>query len=102
MKSHGGIIGLSQDDKSLDRLVTISPHLSHFVKQYLHSFPRDWKTSDSNEHYQLSGNTSLRVRTNAIKLSKSIEKHCGCNPFKVRTPLKNLASSALIPEKSKT
>ena len=37
------------------------------------------------------------MRTNAIKLSKSIEKHCGGNPFLVSTPLKNLASSALIP-----
>ena len=101
LKSHGGIIGISQDDKSLDRLITISPHLCHFVKQFLMSFPRDWTTSQSNEHYQLTGDISLRIRTNSIKLSESIEKHCGCNPFKVRTPLKNLASSALIPENVK-
>ena len=41
LKCYGGIIGLSQDENALDRLVTISPHLTHFVKQYLQSFPHD-------------------------------------------------------------
>ena len=28
LKLHGGIVGLSQDDYALDRLVTTTPHLS--------------------------------------------------------------------------
>ena len=99
LKYYGGIVGLSQNENTLDRIVTISPHLTNFVKQYLQSFPRNWTISKPNEHYQLTGNVSARVRINALKLSETIEKHCGGNPFKNRTPLKNLASSALIPEK---
>ena len=101
LKCYGGIVGLSQNENALDRLVTISPHLTNFVKQYLQSFPRSWTITKPNEHYQLTGNVSARVRINALKLSETIEKHCGGNPFKDRTPLKNLASSALIPEKVK-
>ena len=101
MKCYGGIIGLSQDENAFDRLVTISPHLTHFVKQYLQSFPRNWTITKPNEHYQLTGNVSARVRINALKLSKTTEKHYGGNPFQDRSPLKSLASSALIPEKMK-
>ena len=68
LKRHGGIIGISQDDNALDRLVTISPQLTDYVKQYLHGFPHNWKAGNDNEHYQLSGNVSIRVRTNALKL----------------------------------
>ena len=31
----------------------------------------------------------------------SMEKHCAGNPFTMKSPLKNLASSALVPEKAK-
>ena len=32
LKSHGGIVGLSQDGYALDRLVTTKPHLSRIVR----------------------------------------------------------------------
>ena len=35
LKDHGGIVGLSQSEAALDRLITITPHLAHIVKQYL-------------------------------------------------------------------
>ena len=38
LKCHGGIVGLSQDEAVLDRLVTTTPCLAHIVKQYLNSF----------------------------------------------------------------
>ena len=38
LKQHGGIIGLTQDDNTLDGLIHITPHLSRIVKQFLISF----------------------------------------------------------------
>jgi len=40
LERHGGIVGLSQVDSGLDRLVTIGPQLTRMVKQYLIGFPR--------------------------------------------------------------
>jgi len=55
LKHHSGIIGLSQDEAALERLVTITRHLSWTVKDYLTSFPRASNTSERSEHYKLSG-----------------------------------------------
>jgi len=44
---------------------------------------------------------AIRTLENAIKIKKSIVKHCGGNPFETDVPLKNMASSALIPENAK-
>ena len=38
---------------------------------------------------------------NAFKLRDSIQLHCEGNPFIVKTPLKNIVSSVLIPESAK-
>jgi len=46
LKCHGGIIGLSQHEAALERLVTIARHLSRIVKDYLTSFPRASNTSE--------------------------------------------------------
>ena len=32
LKQHGGMVGLSQDEAALDRLITITPHLANIVK----------------------------------------------------------------------
>ena len=45
LKRHSGIVGLSEDDSGLDRLVTISPQLTRMVKQYLSGFPKFSQTS---------------------------------------------------------
>ena len=50
LKRHGGIVGLSQDNSALDRLVTTTPHLSHIVRQYLNSFPQTSTQNERNEH----------------------------------------------------
>ena len=102
LKRHGGIVGLSQDEAALDRLATTTPYLAHIVKQYLNCFPQPSKSSQHCEHYQLSGDVAVRTKTNALKIQYSIEKHCAGNPFIEKTPLKNLASSALVPENAKT
>ena len=100
LKRHGGIVGLSQDESALDRLVTITPHLAHIVKQYLNSFPKATESSN-NEHYQLTGDTALRMTNNALRIKESIMKHCEGNVFTEKTPLKDIASSALVSDKDK-
>ena len=90
LKRHGGIVGLSQDDSALDRLVTTTPHLSRIVRQYLNSFPQTSTSFERNEHYQLSGGVSVRTRENAIKLRHSIEVQCKGNPFALPSPMKSL------------
>ena len=101
LKRHGGMIGLSQDEAALDRLVTITPHLTHLVRQFLNAFPKASRSTDRSEHYQLSGSVAIRSRDNAVKLRQSIELHCEGNPFTKKTPLKNIVSSALVPDGAK-
>jgi hypothetical protein len=101
VKLHGRMVGLSQDETGLDRLVTTTPHLARIVKQYLNSFPKESSSSHRNEHYQLSGCVSIRSRENTPKLRHSIELHCAGNPFKEISPLKSFVSSVLVPEDAK-
>ena len=49
LKRHGGMVGLSQDEDALDRLVITTPHLAHIVKQFLNSFPQSTKSSEQSE-----------------------------------------------------
>ena len=102
LKQHGGMDGLSQDEVALDRLVTITPHLSHLVRQFLNAFPKTSTSSDRREHCQLSGSVAVRTGDNAVQLKQCIEEHCEGNPFSKKTPLKNIASSALILDSTKS
>lgn len=57
LKRHGGMIGLNQDEAALDRLITITPHLTQIVKLILRSFPRSStqpNVSEVSEHYILT------------------------------------------------
>ena len=101
LKGHGGMVGLSRDEAALDRIVTTTPHLARLVDEYLESFPKASRSSERTEHYQLSGQIALRSRANAMKIRQSIELHCAENPFRVKTPLKSLVSSALVSEEAK-
>lgn len=101
LKGHGGMVGLSRDEAALDWLVTTTPYLASLVNQYLSSFPKASRTSVRTEHYQLSGEIAVRSRVNALKLRHLIELHCGVNPFKEKTPLKSLVSSALVSDGAK-
>ncbi|EDO39798.1 predicted protein [Nematostella vectensis] len=65
------------------------------------SFPKASTLPKRHEHYQLLGNVAVRSRSNALKLRSSIEVHCEGNPYDVKTPLKSLVSSALVPEIAK-
>ena len=99
------MLGLSRDKPALYRFVTITPHphLVSNVETNLDRFPKDASRShERNELYQLSGDFSLRMNEHALQIRKSIEQHCGGNPFCVNTPLKNLMTSALVAEEAKS
>jgi len=100
LKRHGGIIGLSQDEGALDRLVTITPHLAQIVEQYLAAFNAN-DGGERSEHYQLTGAVAVRTAANAAKLRDSIALHCAGNPFKEKMSLKSLTSSILIADEAK-
>lgn len=102
LKGAGGIVGITQDEISLDRVINTLPHITSMVSDWLGGFPRySHVASYSGEHYQLSGGIAIRSTRNALKLKESIELHCEGNPFIVGTPLKSIASSVLIPEAAK-
>lgn len=101
LKRHRGMVGLSQDEAALDRLLIKSPHLVHMVKQYPDSFPKVTEASGRNEHSQLSGDVAVRTLENAMKLRHSIELFCEGNPFKVESPLKSLVWSSCARKKAK-
>ena len=81
LKRHGGIVGLSQDASALDRLVTATHYRSRIVTQHLNRIPQISTHYEWNEHYQLSGQISVRTGENAIKPSQLVESHCKGNPF---------------------
>ena len=99
-KQHGGIVGLSQDEGAVDRLVTITPHLAQIVQQYLTAFNAN-DGGQRSEHYQLTGAVAVRTAANAAKLRDSIALHCAGNPFKEKMSLKSLTSSILIADEAK-
>ena len=65
-------------------------------------FPKISTSNYRSEHYQLSGSIAMMTRDNAVQLKHSIEEHCEGNPFSQKTPLKNIVSSALIPDSAKS
>ena len=71
------------------------------AKEYINTFPSPTSSNTRKEHYQLSGMAAVRCCETAVKMKKSIEKHCEGNLFIVNCQLKNLASSAIIPDTAK-
>lgn len=100
LKKHGALPGITQDEAALDRFVTTTPHLARLVQKYLLPFPKTL-TEEKKEHYQLAGDICVRSSQNALKLRNSIILHCEGNPYIVGTPVKNICSSAVIPDKAR-
>ena len=101
LKRHGGIVEVSQNEEALDRLVYTTPHLSKIVKNYLASLSDIGDMNPKKEHYQLQGSFSVRCAENAKKIYDKIVLHCDGNPYVNETPLKNIVSSAIIPDVAK-
>ena len=81
LKKHGGMVGLSQDEAALDRLITITPHLAELVNLFLDGFTKSHKSTNKHDHHQLFGNTAVRVVQNAMTIRDSVLVHNGCNQW---------------------
>ena len=101
LKRHGGIVGVSQNEDALDRLMYTTPHLSKIVKRYLSSLSDRGDKTPKKEHYQLQCSFSIRCVENATKIYDKIILHCDGNPYTNGTPLKNIVSCAIIPDVAK-
>ena len=99
LKRHGALPGITQDDEALDWFLTTAPYLVRLVDKYMQLFPKAQKleTRDS-DHYQLSGDISLRSAHNSVRLRSCLITHCQGKPYIVKTLLKSVVSSALVPD----
>ena len=101
LKKHGALPGITQDESVLNRFMTTVPTITWLVQNYLTPFESNHATRKEKDHYQLSGEMCIRSSENAFKLMHAISLPCEVNPFEVNTPLKNIVSSAMIPENIK-
>ena len=101
LKGQGGMVGVSQSDESLDRHLVTTPHIARMVQKFLSIVPSTGKTPIRQEHYQLSGQMTVRMRHHAINVRDCIERRCPGNTFTVDGPIRNISSSAILPEKVK-
>ena len=62
LKKYGGIVGATQDEAVLQRMLLVAPHLTVLSGEFLSGFPRNkaCKTGRT-EHYQLKGGMSVRI-----------------------------------------
>ena len=77
-----------------------TPHLSNIVRSYLESFSGGADTIDK-EHYQPQGSCSIRITKNAIKLHDKFIQRCDGNSYKNGIVLRNIVSSAILPDVAK-
>ena len=56
LKKYGpGIVGVSQDEAAMDRLVTIAPYLATLAKLFMEDFPKHKANKSRTERHQLQG-----------------------------------------------
>ena len=60
MKRHGGIVGTSQNDEALNKLVTIAPNLCKLVNQFTTLYEPTQNERDK-EHHHFGKTTDKRV-----------------------------------------
>ena len=101
LKRYGALPGITQDDDAFNRFTTTAPHLVRIVEKFLSTYPKTKLSSDETYH-QLQGNMGLRCALNAVTIKNCLVTYCEGNPYMNNTPLKNVVSSALIPEPAAT
>ena len=101
LKRYGALPGITQDEEAFDRFTTTAPHLCGMVEKFLITYPKS-KQSTTETYHQLQGNMGLRCALNAVTIKNCIVTYCEGNPYRKNTPLKNIVSSALIPEPAAT
>ena len=78
LKVIGGIVGITQNEKSLDKYFLIAPELSNVQHEFEKQYCSGNKTKRT-QHHELTGGKLSRVTQNAAKLSAVFHQHG--NPF---------------------
>ena len=97
LKVIGGIVGITQNEKSLDKYFLIAPELSNIQQE----FERQYCTGNKEkrtQHHELTGGKLTRVTQNAVKLSAVFHEHG--NPFESsdEDEIYNLLTKAVMTE----
>ena len=73
LKVIGGIVGITQNDKALDRFFLIAPELSKLLSQFSEQY--DLRKRDREIHHEVTGGKLSRVMSHASKLSNVFQLH---------------------------
>ena len=95
MKVLGGIVGITQSQKALDRFFWIAPEMSRLTKEFEEQYSTT--TSSSRKwHHDLTGSMSSRVFKHVQQLTDVIMSHG--NPFTNTDEVVNLVTKAVMPD----
>jgi len=78
LKVTGGIVGITQNENSLDKFFLIAPELSNIQREFEKTYSADHDSKRA-QHHELTGGKLSRLRQNAIKLCSVFYEHG--NPF---------------------
>ena len=97
LKVIGGIVGITQKEKSLDKYFLIAPELSNLQNEFEKTYFTGSRTKRT-EHHELTGGKLSRITKNAVKLSAVFQDHG--NPFESvdEDDMFNLLTKAVINE----
>ena len=70
----GGIIGITQNEKALEKLFLIAPELSKMLSEFSQECCRDEREC-LQQHHEIAGGKCCRIMTNASKLVRVIREH---------------------------
>jgi hypothetical protein len=74
LKAVGGIVGITQNEKSLDKYFLIAPELSNLQREFEKTYCTG-KNDKRKQHHELTGGKLSRVTQNAVKLSVIFHQH---------------------------
>jgi len=91
-----GIVGITQNEKSLDMYFLIAPKLSNLQREFEKTYCIDNKEKRT-QHHEVTGGKLSRVTQNAVKLSAVFNQHG--NPFEsAEDEMYNLLTKAVMNE----
>ena len=75
LKVIGGIVGITQNEKSLDKFFLIAPELSNVQHEFEQQFFHYGTNNTRSQHHELTGGKHSRIMNNALKLSTTFNNH---------------------------
>ena len=97
LKVLGGIVGITQNEKSLDKYFLIAPELSNLQRE----FEKTYCTGNNEkrtQHHELTGGKLSRVAQNAVKLSAVFHQHGNPSESADEDEIYNLLTKSVMNE----